>query len=89
MSFAIRISHAVQPALRTLPSSQRQALLRELAQLAARASEARQAVHPQRQVALRVALACYRLRLELDYARESLRLVGLTGRVPAPTRLAA
>ncbi|HET9451930.1 MAG TPA: hypothetical protein VFO83_13660 [Aggregicoccus sp.] len=89
MPFAIRISQSVQPALRTLPSAQRQALLRELTQLAQRASEARKAGFPARPVGLRVELACYRLRLELDYARESLRLVGLTGRVVAPTRLAA
>jgi hypothetical protein len=91
MPFAIRIAHAVQPALRTLPSAQRRALLQELAQLAVRASEARAAGAglPARPVGLRVALEGFRLRLELDGARETLRVVGLTGRVVAPTRLAA
>lgn len=89
MPFAIRITHAVQPALRTLPSAQRQALLRELAQLAARASEARAAGagFPARPVGLRVALEGFRLRLELDWTRESLRVVGLTRRAVAPARL--
>jgi mRNA-degrading endonuclease RelE of RelBE toxin-antitoxin system len=86
MPFAVRISQSVQKALHTLPSAERQALLEELVQLARRASQAR---HPLRSVGLRVALAGYRLRLELDGAAQSLRLVGLTRRAVAPTRLAA
>jgi hypothetical protein len=87
MPFTIRISQTVQPALRTLSSDRRRELLQELARVAERASEARtRAGCPARPVGLKVELAAYRLRLELDYARGFLRLVGLTGRAVAPTR---
>ncbi|MBF5045284.1 hypothetical protein FGE12_22960 [Aggregicoccus sp. 17bor-14] len=89
MPFAIRISQTVQPALRTLSAPQRRLVLQELARLAERASEARKAGCPQRPVGLRVELERYRLRLELDYAGGSVRLVGLTGRAVAPVRLLA
>ena len=89
MPFTLRISQAVQPALRTLSSSRRQVLLRELVALAQRASDSLPAGAARRPVGLQVALAGYRLRLELDCAAKSLRVVGLTRRTVAPTRLAA
>lgn len=91
MPFAIRISQPVQPAFRTLPSAQRRALLQALASVAERASAAREAAagRPTQPVGLRVELEAFRLRLELDYAAGSVRLVRLTGRAVAPTRLAA
>jgi hypothetical protein len=89
MPFAIRISQTVQPAFRTLPSTQRRELLQALTAVAERASAARQLGRPTQPVGLRVELEAFRLRLELDYAAGSVRLVRLTGRAVAPTRLAA
>ncbi len=89
MPYAVRIAQSVQKALHSVPSVERQALWRELVGLARRAGETLPVGVALRPVGLQVALAGYRLRLELDCAAGSLRLVGLTRRAVAPTRLAA